>query len=564
MANKNIFFIFFLLSLLCYGIVLNGPFLFDDRHLIQQNISVQSLQYIPEIYSGTILKDAGIEGDFYRPNRQLLFALTYTLSGGQSTILFHLVSILLHALNACLLFLILLKLRQNRHVSFVTSLLFLIHPLQTEAVAYISGLGDPLGFFFLLLALQQYLNLISNKGSTHRPKQLLLSVLYFALALFSKENMVVFLPLVLLLTIYLLYEDQLPIWPLKLNMAPQWVSKNRVKVQSLKSFLLPFALYSLLTFGFIFFRFFLFETRESFRYVPAAAPYTENLWIRIWSFIHILWEYFSLLFYPRDLFFEKPFLITPWNITLEGVFGLLLILCFVFSVVFYRNFRPLFFGLGWFFVTMIPFMGIIPINAVFLEHWLYIPSIGIFFLIALLFDKIRTTKLKSFSYLLIVIISFLLIARTIDRNRDWADEERFYKNELKFAPNSQRFLNNLGGYYARNQKYEKAIPYFQKAKINGNAADPYYNLSVLYIELIQVKKVEEQQLVNRALHELYLGLQIDPNHFYSLNFTQKIYQSYGQNDRANKVSLLLQNIKKGIKNQKIDIQKAMRNRNDGY
>ena len=449
---------------------------------------MHSLRYLPEIYSGSDFRIFGIEENFYRPNRQLIFTLIYKLSGGQTTILFHLISILFHALNAYLLYQLFLKLTRNRQVSLITSLLFLIHPLQTEAVAYISGLGDPLGFFFLLLGLHQYLNLISNEGNKFPFKKLLLSIFYFALALFSKENMVVVFPLVLLLTVYELFKDQLPIWPLKLLSISYLSSLQKEKMSNLRPFLLPLALYALLTFGFIFFRLSLFETRESFRYFPAAAPYTDSLWVRLWSFIHILWEYFSLLFYPGDLFFEKPFLITPWIITFEGVFGILLILCFILSTIFYRNLRPLFFGLGWFFVTLIPFMGIIPINAVFLEHWLYIPSIGIFFLIALLLNKIGTTKLKPLAYILIFIISLLLIIRTIDRNRDWADEERFYKNELKFAPQSHRFLNNLGGYYARNREYEKAVPYFQKAKIGGNSAQPFYNLAVLYMELVQKKK----------------------------------------------------------------------------
>jgi len=84
------------------------------------------------------------------------------------------------------------------------------------------------------------------------------------------------------------------------------------------------------------------------------------------------------------------------------------------------------------------------------------------------------------------------------------------------------------------------------------------------MEQIQINKEEEPRLVNQALHELFLGLQIDHDHYYSLKLTHKIYQNYGQRERANKVAYLLQNRSKGIKNSSTDIIEAMKNRDDEF
>ena len=173
-SNLAVFAVILVAGFASYFPVLNGPFLFDDEFFIEKNQSVKEFK-IKEIYTTGVTQGANVNGNFYRPNQQFAFAVISKIFG-QKPLVFHAFSILCHALAAFLLFLFLAELTVSRNGSLIAAALFLLHPVQTEAVSYISGLADPLSGIFLLSGL---LFLAKGIKENVELKWMLLSFVFF-------------------------------------------------------------------------------------------------------------------------------------------------------------------------------------------------------------------------------------------------------------------------------------------------------------------------------------------------------------------------------------------------
>ncbi len=174
-------------ALICYVNVIDGPMLFDDEHFIEKNLLIQSLDNIPDIFTTSVTEGAYIGSNFYRPNQQVVYAFLYHFFG-LNPVAYHLVSILLHLLNAFFIFLLLVRFSFSKNASFIAALLFLVHPVQVEAVSYISGLADPLGLFLLLLGLLSYHKGLMARKRTSQWTRFVLSLDFFYCGSFYKRK----------------------------------------------------------------------------------------------------------------------------------------------------------------------------------------------------------------------------------------------------------------------------------------------------------------------------------------------------------------------------------------
>ncbi len=513
--------ILFILGSLAYFNVLNGPFLFDDEHFIEKNVMIRNLKNIPDIYSSSVTEGAAIKGNFYRPNQQMGYALLYNYFG-LDPMPYHLVSILLHILNAFLLFLLILRIGFSRTGAMIAAVFWLLHPIQTEAISYISGLADPLGFFFTLSGMHLFLVYILKRPSIW---VLSASVVLFILALATKENQVVFMPLSFLLLFYLIKTGQVK-WSARL--------------------LIPVDIFIVIAVFYLYFKFRVFNFSDGIGLADQINIYTEHLYIRIYTFISVLWDYVKMIFFPLDLNYEKPYLAYASLWTWRAAFGLFLISSLIASFVYVRRMPELFLALAWFFIGLAPYTGTVPLNAMFLEHWLYIPLAGIAILLASLYGKLKQGVGKTIFLTFFALLMILYGLRTYMRNTEWADIEKFYLNELKYTDSSIRIYNNLGMYYADNQNDEKAIYYYQKSIDAGNwFPQPHHNLSNLYLK---------QGDTLLALNELQFALEIDPQFAYSLLRLSEVYQSGGQSLKAMDAYELYLNAIEGKKNNLSDIK----------
>ena len=192
-----VFTIFLVVGFAVYLNSFNNEFFWDDEDLITKNVYVQSFR-VDKFFTENEIAGVGQVSNYWRPLLLISFALDYKL-WGLHPIGFHLTNTLFHIFNAWLLFfifgyLLAKKLNNDRGylLSFLASLIFLIHPLQTEAVTYTAGRGDPMSALLSLLAIGAYVLFREKK----RPCALAGSLIFFAAALMVKEQ-AVFLPLLL-------------------------------------------------------------------------------------------------------------------------------------------------------------------------------------------------------------------------------------------------------------------------------------------------------------------------------------------------------------------------------
>ncbi len=150
--------ILFLAAGAVYWNSLDGEFVFDDTSIVRNNPQIRSLapENLRRIFGSHYWQTAAGQGGLYRPVVVWSYALNYAV--GQSDPWgYHLVNVLLHALNAVLVFLIVQELFGQGTFAFWSGLLFALHPIHTEAVAYVVGRAECLAALFFLAAWWCYL-----------------------------------------------------------------------------------------------------------------------------------------------------------------------------------------------------------------------------------------------------------------------------------------------------------------------------------------------------------------------------------------------------------------------
>lgn len=515
-----------MLGLLAVGLVaywpaLHGPFFFDDEHFIQRNAHVQSLANIPLIYKSSVTAGAAIPGNFYRPNQQVLFALLHAVFGLKSSLPYHLAVLALHLGNTLLLYRLLLTLSITWLAAAFAAGFFLLHPVQSEAIAYISGAADPLALFFMLLAL----SLFVPKKSGHIATSLGFAGLML-LALLSKENAVVLFPIAASYAVY-----QVVALQQKLN-RKQWICLISAGVLAM---MYSAARLSILDFG----------RGQGLGLAVTANAYTESLALRISSFIAVLWDYVRTLVLPTELYYEKPYRAYQGLWHARGIFGLsLIIMATLLITLRFKAWPRLALGLLIFGSALGPFIGIVPLNAIWLEHWLYVPMVGLAIMVAAMAHHLLAVARPPWQRSIYVVGILWLVAAaflTSQRAEEWASPELFYLNEIKHAGGNRRSLNNLAMIYADQGKTDLAIDYFKRAIAfdQGQATalpQPHHNLANSYLALGKV---------NEAINELRSALRIDPSFVYSLIKLQEIYRHLGDAARVRLASEALHLVQSG-------------------
>ncbi|MBN3038084.1 MAG: tetratricopeptide repeat protein [Candidatus Omnitrophica bacterium] len=430
------------LGLLAYANSLKGEFVWDDTNLIEKNVYVKDFKHIPKLFTKDISSSAKQGSGFFRPLQMFTYMLDFKL-WRLNPIGYHLINVLLHILSALCVFWFIMMLYDDHILSILTGLLFLLHPLHTEAVSYISGRSDPLALLFMLLAFIYYIKYLKIKNIL----SLLLMLIAYILALLSREITLI-LPLLLLIYHYIFKE--------KLKSGP---------------------FFSILGIAFVY----IIIRATLLRSILAQAAET-TFFQRLPGFFVAITTYIRLLFLPFGLHMEYGNQTFSWAAP-KAIFGLFI---FVLSLVYIlrdRERRDIYkFSLLWFFVALLPVSNLYPLNAYMAEHWLYIPSIGFCLLLArpltTLYDKKRNFVIIS-SILILVCYTFI----TVNQNDYWREPISFYQRTLCYAPDSARVYSELGLAYDDIGKPDKAIPAYKKAiEIDPGYERPHTYLGLAYRE----------------------------------------------------------------------------------
>lgn len=490
--------VIFLLGLVAYSNVYSNEFLWDDEFLIQENKLVKDFSAIPKIFTSGSGAGAGRLDDLYRPMQLVAYNLIYQIFG-EIPWPFHALNVFLHIASAGLIFFIIRLIFRNDTVAWLTSLFWVVHPIHTEAITYMSGTADPLSLFFGLGSMLVYLY-----GRKHnRLEYFPISLVFFILALLSKEEAVV-LPLLLYL-----YEI---------------IFNNK---QGWKVFLWP-TIFFIISLIYVTLRFTLLNFVDGVGLGAESNIYTESLLVRLYTFMASLLVYYGFLLWPVNLHLERsfPVFINPfsWPIIFSCTIFIGLMITAVASVVKKNNYLA--FGIFWFFIFFIPVSGIIPVNALILEHWLYWPSIGAMLGVSYLINKIWIVypDLRKLISLAAIILLVVMINLTLNRNKDWSDPITFYNNILQYNQGTARVHNNLAmAYGSKNQTDLSKSHYLKAIAISDSYPQTHFNLATLYLSLGET---------NQALSHLYRSIEINPNFFFSYRLIGEIFKQAGDTDQA--------------------------------
>lgn len=502
-----------------YAFNLDNSLFWDDDDWIVNNPAVHALRWqnVKSWFTQNVLAGVGLQSNYYRPFLFFTFAFNYA-TGGVNSVGYHVVSNAIHLLNGVILFLLLQKVvwpngRKGILWPFLVSLAFIAHPLQTEAVTYISGRGDPLSVFFMLIAL--YFFVRAEQENTRVKFKKAFSYALLILALLSKETAIVFPGLAGIWYMAFISKDRF--W--------MGVKKGLVKIWPYIGIVLAYGILRLTILN--------FDNTLDFYAVPNI--YSENLHVRLFTFMHVLLIYLKLLFIPTGLHMERSVDIhlSPFSVPVIG--GIAVIVAVIWQLVkLYKkeraigdekrisDFRIWLFGAGWFFTGLLPVSGITPINAQLYEHWLYLPLIGffsvLFFYVERLLDFFKTNR-KKMAYLLFLL--FLTVygvfysVQSIRRNIIWGKPIEFYENILRYSPNSVRINNNLGNRYYEKGEMDKAEYRYRQAIMSEDIfPQPHYNLGTI---------LQARGDIDGAISEYAKAIELNPRFYYPYQNLAGIY-----------------------------------------
>src|SRR5215510_4623298 len=195
-------FVLVVLCVLVYANGLIGDFVWDDQIQLFRNKNIRTIDYIPRAFTSSFwsfMYSADPTADnsgfdlYYRPIQTVIYIFVYQLAG-LSPFAYHLTNVILHCIATLLVFLLCLELGFDSFVAVLAASLFAVHPVHTESVTWIAGVGDVACGIFYFAALLTCFRYIDSQ----KPKWLWISSGSFLFALFSKE-MAATLPIVVFL-----------------------------------------------------------------------------------------------------------------------------------------------------------------------------------------------------------------------------------------------------------------------------------------------------------------------------------------------------------------------------
>lgn len=446
-----VFLVSLALSFLVFGNGISGEFVFDDVTVVQNRGDLKDPGNFLNLFVSPYHQNTPQSG-LYRPFTMATYAVNHYVSS--APVGFHVVNIIIHALNSFLVFWLVIWFLKSRPLAYISSVLFLLHPIHTEAVTSIVGRAELLAFFWSLTVI--YLLSRNNK---------ILASAAFLLALMSKEIALMVLPIIFYLDIF-------------------FRNKNwRKAVIDNLFFIFPLALYLFLRYLALG-RYFAGDfTTTIVSNVLLFVSFPE----RIFTALKVLILYAEKLIWPIHLSADYSYngIPTVKNIftSLPSVGGLVMLAGLV-VVLILPKMRQTGFAhapdpakavtvRGFSFAAVVflfPYLMIsnliIPVGTIMGERLMYFPSLGFAIVSALIIDKLlnnrRLYKITGYSLLTFLIVFYG--GRIFVRNKDWHDARVLFNATVKESPTSLITRTALAGVYIRADEWNLAKEQLEIAK----------------------------------------------------------------------------------------------------
>lgn len=466
--------ILLIVGIVVYANGLHGPFIFDDKSQILENTSIQTL-WPPTWFTQAGAPTMGIHG-------RIFVSFTLALNshfGGSDVTGYHVVNLAVHILAAWVLFCTVQRLLQSKRLSktygdmsdklaLVITLIWLVHPVQTEIINYVLQRSESIMGVCYLLTLYCAIRSID---AHQRSWWWFASMIFCALGMLSKEVMVS-APIMVLLADRTFYfhnyrEAFYHRWKLYASLSLTWAilvvilwHQPHGNTIVLASHITPW-------------------------------DYAKNQCFQLLT-------YLKLSIWPHPLLLDYGTPVTDLALLDFAPAGILVLILLIGTGIALKYNSPIGFIGAWFFLILAPTSSFVPITTeVGAERRMYLPLAAIITLIVLCgyrISKYFQTKHPSikthpfFQHWITPISAFcaigILSGLSIMRNQDYQSEENIWQTVVTDAPQNARGWNNLGHVYTENNQLAQAFPFFEQAiQLQPDYVQAHYNICQALIEM---------------------------------------------------------------------------------
>jgi hypothetical protein len=455
--------------LLVYARTLTFGFVYDDEFQILRNPWIRDWSHVFRFFNTDVWAFTGsATTNYYRPMHMLIYAVGHSISGMHPAG-YHLLNILLHAGSTLLVALIGYRLTQDRLVGIAGGLIFAVHPIHVESVAWIAGVTDPLCAIFYFGALYLYLKDRPEQGN--RFAWIAVAGLFLC-ALLAKEMAFTF-----------------PIVAAWLD----WCLRRKFRWLHYGAMAGVFAFYAWMR----------QEALQSF--FIRQIPLDLDLYRRILNSIVLLAEYVAKMFVPYGISAFHVFEPVMSVVSTKFALGFAVLAIFGVTAWFLRAQRDILFLFGFSVLTVLPVLNLSGIGEnIFADRYLYIPSLGACLLIPTLAKmawhrhpirvKLPALRLAGVGLsLLVAYFGFMLW----NASAMWRDTATLYQETMKRSPGAALIAANFGRYYFYNGDLGKAEEWFLRSlqlyeqsfiKVKNRRAASYMGLGSVYYRRGEVGK----------------------------------------------------------------------------
>jgi tetratricopeptide (TPR) repeat protein len=406
----------------------------------------------------------------------------------------------------------------TRHAGLIalfTGLVFVSHPVQTEAVTYIWQRASSMAALFYLASLCLYVKsrfAAPNSASRNDTMQKIYycgSLLTAVLAMFTKENTVT-LPLMILF-----YEISF------------FKTKRNLNWPYLFPFLLTLFIIPLTI---------LFTKAQQFQAIQrfVHGPGGISSWQYLLTQFRVIVTYIRLVFLPLNLNLDYDFPISKSIFEWPTLFSFLFLAGILFLAKrLYSKYRLVSFSIFWFFLTLSLESSMFPLRNVIFEHRLYLPLAGYsMFLVSGAYYLRSFTQFTPECFnrgfrMTIGILTIIVILNSIltyQRNKVWKDEITLWSDAVRKSPYKARPVNDLGFAYYKQSNFAQAIADYNKAiTLKPDLADAYVGRGLSYADVGNFVQ---------AIADYNKAIKIEPTFGQAYNNRGIFYLHQGKPDRA--------------------------------
>ena len=479
LSLPKVIILFFIIGLITYAKSLSNGFVGDDLSQILNNNAIRSLGNIPKFFTaGTFYNPVTqkLEGLYYKPLLTTYFSLIYSVASSHA-FFYHLVQILLHVTNSILVYLLGLKFF-NKRLSILLGLIFLVHPINSEAVLYISSAQEPLFLFFGMFAF-----LLTIKGKPEG-RNFFLVILFLFISVLFKETGLLF-SISILVYVYFF--------------------KKKYFLKFFLSIYVIFIIYLIMRASAV----------PIFKYNIGFSPIsTLGLGRRLINIPFILFSYIKAFLFPVDLASNQTWVVKfisydkfyrPLLIDIL-FFGLVILLGIYLWLKRRAEFRMYLLFVIVFFVSLGLHLQIIPLDSTFAERWFYSPTVGLLMLLGIVLEKGlgENKKIIFASFCLGIIMLVALGWRTATRSFDWKDEFTLFSQDVKVNKDSYIIEMGLGYAYAQKKDFDTAINHLERSTQIYPYVTNFTELGTAYSQRGDFVKAEESYKNALKIKDFYL------------------------------------------------------------